>query len=509
MGTAKKKETMAGVRKRKRRNSQVDLRSPPPRCRRVHHAELHGYNDSSDHDISILYATETGTAQEVADRIARECPRGYFEYRVCDIGLSPPVRRVDLGTSCHIRGAATTGSGVEPRAMMPLWNSLLRSDLPDDLFIRTHALCPKKLACRLTNLGGRELCAIGERDDQHLQGIEGALDTWIEQLIVKLLELYPCGDSLYFLCKRRLITAEDWFQDVRHFEFLSERDMDYLPGDVAIIHPVALASEVDSLLTHRILFAHRDTDQPLPECTPQVTTLPTLFTRYLDFNAVPCRSFLELLRYFANDDELYCRRVKRTIREVLADFRSIRMPRDYVFDLVPPLRQALPKYKHPREIHLCVTIVQYRAKLRVPRKGVCTSLLAALQPGDKLRLTIQKGLVSFPNDLRTPVICVGPGTGIAPMRAVIEDRVIAGSEDGPEGLKRVYVQDLLRMDKESVWELLGVRQGTLIISGSSNKMPTAVREVVKEAVAEFWDMSARDAASYLPREGRIIEGCWS
>ena len=70
------------------------------------------------------------------------------------------------------------------------------------------------------------------------------------------------------------------------------------------------------------------------------------------------------------------------------------MPRDYVFDLVPPLRQALPKYvlcsaihylgviqKHPREIHLCVTIVQYRAKLRVPRKGVCTSLLAALQPG--------------------------------------------------------------------------------------------------------------------------------
>lgn len=48
--------------------------------------------------------------------------------------------------------------------------------------------------------------------------------------------------------------------------------------------------------------------------------------------------------------------------------------------------------------------------------------------GDKLRITIQKGLISLPNDPQTPVICVGPGTGIAPMRAVIEDRILAGSE---------------------------------------------------------------------------------
>ena len=42
---------------------------------------------------------------------------------------------------------------------------------------------------------------------------------------------------------------------------------------------------------------------------------------------------------------------------------------------------------------------------------------------------------------------------------------VAFSRDGPNGTKRTYVQDLLRMDKESVWELLGVRRGTLIISG--------------------------------------------
>lgn len=48
--------------------------------------------------------------------------------------------------------------------------------------------------------------------------------------------------------------------------------------------------------------------------------------------------------------------------------------------------------------------------------------------GDKLRITIQKGMISLPNDPQTPVICVGPGTGVAPMRAVVEDRVLAGSK---------------------------------------------------------------------------------
>ena len=43
-------------------------------------------------------------------------------------------------------------------------------------------------------------------------------------------------------------------------------------------------------------------------------------------------------------------------------------------------------------------------------------------------------------------------------------------------------------------------------------MPAAVREAVKEAVEEFGDMSAKDAANFvsvMEREGRIIEECWS
>lgn len=55
------------------------------------------------------------------------------------------------------------------------------------------------------------------------------------------------------------------------------------------------------------------------------------------------------------------------------------------------------------------------------------NVLLRLLIGDKLRVGLKKGLLSLPLDPDTSVICVGPGTGIAPMRAVIEERTFSGS----------------------------------------------------------------------------------
>lgn len=103
--------------------------------------------------------------------------------------------------------------------------------------------------------------------------------------------------------------------------------------------------------------------------------------------------------------------------------------------------------RHPYQIHLCIAIVKYRTKLKIPRKGVCTSFLMGFRSGkvlrfwpliilaeprpihlgDKMRIGLREGLIVLPKDNNTPVICVGPGTGVAPMRAVIEDRIQEGS----------------------------------------------------------------------------------
>jgi hypothetical protein len=82
----------------------------------------------------------------------------------------------------------------------------------------------------------------------------------------------------------------------------------------------------------------------------------------------------------------YATKVRRTIREVVAEFRSVRVPRDYIFDVFPPLRPrefsiASSALAHPHEVHLCVAIIDYKTKLKARRRGVGTSFLASLPIG--------------------------------------------------------------------------------------------------------------------------------
>ena len=82
----------------------------------------------------------------------------------------------------------------------------------------------------------------------------------------------------------------------------------------------------------------------------------------------------------------YATKVRRTIREVVAEFRSVRVPHDYIFDVFPPLRPrefsiASSASVHPHQVHLCVAIIDYKTKLKARRRGVGTSFLASLPVG--------------------------------------------------------------------------------------------------------------------------------
>ena len=145
--------------------------------------------------------------------------------------------------------------------------------------------------------------------------------------------------------------------------------------------------------------------------------------------------------------------------------------------------------------------------------------------GDTIFVGVSKGFVALPDDSDTPIICVGPGTGVAPMRAVIQHRLklgakgeilryivallpgflksfskkkdntlyfgcrsatkdqhyatdwekhvkfdslkyrLAASRDGPEGTRRTYVQHLIEQDAEHIWDVIGKRDGWVYISG--------------------------------------------
>ncbi|TEB33682.1 riboflavin synthase domain-like protein [Coprinellus micaceus] len=559
------------------------------------HDELDHVDDehAPTRELLILYATETGNAQDCADYISRQCRRIAFSLsgRECRYLLPEEPLVVFV--------LATTGSGVEPRSMTALWNTLLRSDLPEDLFeglpfavlglgdssYERFCWAAKLLSRRMNSLGATEICPRGEANEQDQLGIDEVLHPWTDTLLNTLLHLAPLPTGVEPVSQTKppsrvvleettarvkaneRITASDWYQDVRHFEFEFQGDIKYDPGDVAIIHPVATNDDVDSFLeivrwsdradVPCVIRRHVE-DQSLPDFLPQVSTLREIFTRYLDFNSVPRRNFFQYLRYFSEEeleteklddflspqgaDELYeyCQKVRRTIKEVLTEFRNVRIPIDYIFDVFPPLR--------PRHFSIASSIQsKYRTKLKVPRRGVCTSYLAQLRPGDTLRIGFLKGLIRLPPSDGTPVICIGPGTGVAPMRALIEERFVpantlffgcrseakdqhygeqwrslaesgaleyrtAFSRDGPEGVKRTYVQDRILEDSERIWQLVNDAEAWIYISGSSNKMPMAVKEAISKAAVEhggYSEEAAKDYVNALLKEGRLMEECWS
>lgn len=161
----------------------------------------------------------------------------------------------------------------------------------------------------------------------------------------------------------------------------------YAPGDIAVIEPEAPAADVEAFLQcvgwlddadKPFAIKHVLTDQSLPAHLPRTLTLRTLFTKYLDISAVPRRSFFALLRYFTTDeleqekldeflspegaDDLYdyCQSVRRTIREVFEEFKNVKVPKEYLFDLFPPLRPrefSIASSAHVRLKHVYVFAV--------------------------------------------------------------------------------------------------------------------------------------------------------
>ena len=193
----------------------------------------------------------------------------------------------------------------------------------------------------------------------------------------------------------------------------------------------------------------------------------------------------------------------------------MRIPLQYLLSLVPRMRPrefsvASSCEKSPNEIDLLVAIVEYKTVIKTPRRGICSRWISEMREGDPVDVVISGGaLGEVPRD--KPVLMIAPGTGVAPMRALVQSRgVVRGDvlyfgcrnrekdfffetewkEEEKRGLvvrcafsrdqkRKVYVQNLVREWKEEVWRILE-EEGVVFVCGSSGRMPGAVREALVE-----------------------------
>jgi len=189
---------------------------------------------------------------------------------------------------------------------------------------------------------------------------------------------------------------------------------------------------------------------------------------------------------------------------------------------------------HDEEVHLTVGVVRYDSHGRT-RKGVCSTFLAErIQPGETagVYVTPNKNF-KLPDDPETPIIMVGPGTGIAPFRAFIEERAATGakgknwlffgdqhyqtdflyqlewqdylkdglltqldvafSRDQPH---KVYVQDRMREHSKSLFEWL--ENGAFFyVCGDAARMAHDVDQALHEIIASEGNLSEAAASEYV------------
>ncbi|GAB5031224.1 nadph-dependent diflavin oxidoreductase 1 [Nannochloropsis oceanica] len=250
----------------------------------------------------------------------------------------------------------------------------------------------------------------------------------------------------------------------------------YKAGDVAHLYPQNPPEAVSAILA---LLSLQPTDklyiERLPEPSPPHTLPPRdlpptctafiLFLRYLDITAVPKRALLEQLALLATNEEEreklfelaspdgadlyndYCYREKRSLVEVLQDFPSARPSLPQLLTLLPRLRPRAfsiastchPSGPTPHQLHLCVAVVSFRTPYKRQRRGLCSSYLASLPVGRHVPLWIKPGSFVLPASPWTPLVMVGPGTGIAPFKAMVEERAAQRKEEEEKQLQQVQI----------------------------------------------------------------------
>ncbi len=189
--------------------------------------------------------------------------------------------------------------------------------------------------------------------------------------------------------------------------------------------------------------------------------------------------------------------------------------------------------EHPGEVHLTVSPVRYSFQ-GVPRRGVCSTYLADRCPGDEAAVYIRTSS-NFrpPSDPHTPMIMIGPGTGIAPFRGFLQERRALG-HTGPNWLffgeqhaatdyyyrdeieqmrangflteldlafsrdqrHKVYVQHLMRERGSQLWRWL--EDGAqLYVCGNADPMAKDVDRTLCDIAAQHGNLEPDAARAYV------------
>ena len=345
------------------------------------------------------------------------------------------------------------------------------------------------------------------------------------------------------LAVNQKITGRDSDKDVRHLEIdLGDSGLRYQPGDALGIwfeNDPQLVQEIVELLWLKgdETVEVNDKKLSLSEALQHHIELTQNTTPIIEKYAGLCRDE-QLTGLLADKSAL--QHYAQTVPFVDMVRRApTELDAQQLVDLLRPLTPRLysiasSQAETESEVHITVGVVRYDIDGR-PRSGGASGYLAdRLEEDGELKVFIEHNdNFRLPANPETPVIMIGPGTGIAPFRAFIQQRDNDGAtgknwlffgnphftddflyqvewqryvKDGllthislawsRDQAEKVYVQDKLREQGAEVWQWL--QEGAHVyVCGDANRMAKDVEQALLEIIAEYGVMDLETADEYL------------
>ena len=351
------------------------------------------------------------------------------------------------------------------------------------------------------------------------------------------------------LVVNRRLSSDDSEKDTRHFEIdLTGWGLNFEPGDSVAVYPTNDPNLVNEIL--RALGAKGDEPVPAAKTTKPfreallrdyAITQPTpKFLKAIAQRASAAPMLTELLHPDRKHDlENYLWGAE--VIDFLLEHPSVKITPEEFVGLLTKLQPRLYSVASslrvfPDQVHLIVDVVQYESRGRV-RKGVASTFLA--ERADKVPVPVYPSSAKhfhMPEDQNLPLIMIGPGTGIAPFRAFLQERRAisakgknwlfygaqrekcnyAYKEDWEvftrEGLltrldcawsrdqaHKIYVQHKMLENAAEIWNWIDGEGAQFFVCGDARRMAKDVDAALRKIIQEQGGKSVDEANGYVEK----------
>ncbi|MEM9444475.1 MAG: assimilatory sulfite reductase (NADPH) flavoprotein subunit [Verrucomicrobiota bacterium] len=523
-------------------------------------------------EVTILYGSESGNSEGLADEAKKAVKARGMKTSVMSMADVKWSQIAKVDTLLLI--TSTWGDGDPPETAVDFHAEVMKKDAAS--FSGDFAVCAlgdvsyekfcqtgKDFDQQLEKLGGRRLVPRQDCDVDFEEPFQDWLKKVVEELdkqedsvtvvaspssvVAEPQEAYSKKNPFpAVLNERILLNGRGSSKETFHLEFsLDGSGYTYEPGDVFAYTPKNASEDVEAVLKA----GGFDPSSEVTLKSGEKKALSDALTNDFDITTLN-KSVLQKYQDLVESAKLgeFLKDEASAVKDYLWGRQPVDMLSDFPVKGLEPqqflglMRKIPPRLysiasslkAHPDEVHLTIAVVRYESHGR-KRRGVASTYVAdRIDVGDTVPSFVNRNKnFKLPEDYNTPIIMVGPGTGVAPFRAFVEERATVGAKgkswlffgdqhysydflyqlEWQDYLKdgyltkldlafsrdqkhKVYVQNRMEQQAKEIYDWLE-NGAHFYVCGDAQRMAGDVHDMLINIVSKVGEKPFEDAISYV------------